>query len=74
MTENFNKIDIKSCDFAVDYAQKALKYCFEETVKYRNALAIIKDIIKSPTNKDDLNHKINCIYLICSEALEIKHD
>lgn len=72
MSENFNKIDIRSCDFAVDYAQKAVKYCFEETVKYRNALAIIKNIINSPTNKDDLNHKINCIYLICSNIFE-KH-
>lgn len=72
MTENSNKIDIRSCDFAIDYAQKAVKLCFQETVKYRNALAIIKDIINSPTNKDDLNHKINCIYLVCSEALEIR--
>ena len=72
MTENSNKIDIKSCDFAVDYAQKALKYCFEETVKYRNALAIIKDIIDSPTYKDDPNHKLSNIYLICSEALEVR--
>lgn len=72
MIENFNKIESKSYEFAIDFAQRAFKFCFEETLKHRNALAIIKDIIDSPTNKDDLNHKINCIYLICSNILEIK--
>lgn len=72
MTEFSNKIDIKSCDFAIDYAQKAIKLCFQETVKYRNALAVIKDIIDSPTNKDDPNHKISGIYLVCSKALEVR--
>jgi hypothetical protein len=70
MTENLNKIESKTYEFAIDFAQRAFKFSFEETLKYRKALAIIKDIIDSPTNKDDLNHKINCIYLICSEALE----
>lgn len=70
MTENFNKIESKSYEFAIDFAQRAFKFCFEETLKYRKALAIIKDIIESQTNKDDLNHKLNNIYLICSNILE----
>lgn len=72
MTENLNKIDLESYEFMIDYAEKAIRLNFEETLKYRKALAIIKDIIESPTNKDDPNHKLSNIYLICSNIFE-KH-
>lgn len=69
MTENFDKINSKTYEFIIDYAQRAIELNFKETIKYRNALAIIKDIIDSPTNKDDLGHQLSQIYLICSNIL-----
>lgn len=70
MTENLNKIEHKTYEFMIDYTKRAIELSFKETIKYRKALAIIKDIIDSPTNKDDLNHKLSQIYLICSSILE----
>lgn len=72
MTENFDKIDLKTYEFMIDYTVRAIELNFKETLKYRKALAIIKDIIESPTNKDDPNHKLSQIYLICSDIFE-KH-
>ena len=74
MTENFNKIESKTYEFMIDYTQRAIELNFRELIKCRNALAIIKDIIDSPTNKNDLGHKISNIYLICSNILEENND